>query len=258
VALPQTVSPGAHRIEGDESFEVVWWDPAALQLGAEPPFGLRRQELIAKDVEPEVVAEGQRRYIAWRNARDQAVADAGRPSLLVRTVTQWSALREADEHPPAVDVITLPGGEGRPQGPRYGTLVHAALATVPLDGAEDLIARVVATEGRIVGATGMEIASAREVVTAVLQHPLLEAARGAAQAGQLFRETPVTIVRGGGLVEGVVDIAFETADGFVVLDFKTDRATGDTHATYARQVGLYAEAIAQATGKPARAILMNV
>jgi ATP-dependent exoDNAse (exonuclease V) beta subunit len=258
VALPQTVSPGAHRMPGDAPFEVVWWDPATLQLGAEPPFGLRRQELIAKDVEPEIVADGQRRYIAWRIARDRAVADARRPSLLVRTVTQWSATRPADERHPAVDVITLPDADGRPAGRRYGTLVHAALATVPLDGTGDVIARVVATEGRIVGATDAEIESARGVVTAVLQHPLLDAARDAARAGQLFRETPVTVVREDELIEGVVDIAFETPDGFLVLDFKTDRAAGEAHANYARQVALYAEAIGQATGKPARAVLMNV
>jgi ATP-dependent exoDNAse (exonuclease V) beta subunit len=269
VALPATVSPGAHQMENriDPPFHVVWWDPASLRLGAEPPFGLRRQELISKDVDPAVVAEGQRRYIAWRNAREQAVAHASRPSLLVWTVTQWSTVRARRAVPlPAgraeprseVDVVTLPGADGRPQGPRYGTLVHAALATVPLDGPGDVIARVVATEGRIVGATQPEIDSARDVVAAVLQHPLLEAARSAARAGQLYREAPVTIVREEGLVEGVVDIAFDTADGFVVLDFKTDRAEGLARANYARQVALYAEAIAQATGRPARAVLMNV
>ena len=68
----------------------------------------------------------------------------------------------------------------------------------------------------------------------------------------------MTIVREGGLVEGVVDIAFDTADGFVVLDFKTDRAEGEVQSNYATQVALYAEAIAQATGRPARAVLMNV
>ena len=265
VALAETVSPGAHRMENgiDPPFDVVWWDPASLRLGAEPPFGLRRQELISKDVDPEVIAEGQRRYIAWRDAREQAVAGASRPSLLIRTVTQWSAAPDVGGAqravPPAVvDVVTLAGAAGRPKGPRYGTLVHAALATVPLDGAGDVITQVVATEGRIVGATQPEIDSARDVVAAVLQHPLLEAARGAARAGHLYREAPVTIVREGGLVEGVVDIAFDTADGFVVLDFKTDRAEGAAQTIYATQVALYAEAIAQATGRPARAILMNV
>jgi ATP-dependent helicase/nuclease subunit A len=60
------------------------------------------------------------------------------------------------------------------------------------------------------------------------------------------------------LVEGNVDLVFETQDGFVVVDFKTDRAEGDLLAAYTRQVQLYADAIAEATGKPARALLMSV
>ena len=43
-----------------------------------------------------------------------------------------------------------------------------------------------------------------------------------------------------------------------MIDFKTDRAEGELQAVYARQVQLYAEAIAEATGKPARAVLMSI
>jgi hypothetical protein len=39
-------------------FDVVWWDPRVLRLGADAPFGLRREELISKDVEPGRMAEG--------------------------------------------------------------------------------------------------------------------------------------------------------------------------------------------------------
>jgi ATP-dependent exoDNAse (exonuclease V) beta subunit len=65
-------------------------------------------------------------------------------------------------------------------------------------------------------------------------------------------------VRDGQVLEGNVDLAFETQDGFTVIDFKTDRAEGEVLETYARQVQLYAEAIGQTTGKPARALLMSV
>jgi ATP-dependent exoDNAse (exonuclease V) beta subunit len=102
------------------------------------------------------------------------------------------------------------------------------------------------------------VASARDVVRTVLRHPLLEEARAAEARGALFRETPTTSVRDGRLVEGTVDLAFETADGFTVVDFKTDRAEGEQQAVYVRQVQLYADAIAEATGRPARAVLMSV
>jgi ATP-dependent exoDNAse (exonuclease V) beta subunit len=92
----------------------------------------------------------------------------------------------------------------------------------------------------------------------VLNHALLADARRAAERGALLRETPTTIMRDGQLIEGNVDLAFETEQGFLVIDFKTDRAEGELQAAYARQVQLYAEAIAEATGKPARAVLMSI
>ena len=35
---------GEHR-----AYRVIWWSPSALKLDADPPFGLRREDLIAKD-----------------------------------------------------------------------------------------------------------------------------------------------------------------------------------------------------------------
>ncbi|MGH7488442.1 MAG: PD-(D/E)XK nuclease family protein, partial [bacterium] len=61
------------------------------------------------------------------------------------------------------------------------------------------------------------------------------------------------------LLEGVVDLAFEEAGAWTVVDYKTDReiaATGE--ARYKRQVGLYASAIAHSTGQPAVAVLIRV
>ena len=263
VAMTQTVAPGCHTIESDLPFQVVWWDPAVLQLGAEPPFGLRRQELISKEVSLDVVADGTARYVAWRNARDEAVTRAARPSVNVRTVTEWARAVDPDKSQvPSdkweVDVVTLPAVPGRPTGPRFGTLVHASLAAAPLDADEATIDRIVGVQARIVAATPDEVTAARQLIGAVLSHELLAEARRAAARGALFRETPTTIVRDGQMIEGNVDLAFETPDGFVVIDFKTDRAEGESLDTYVRQVQLYAQAIGQATGKPARALLMSV
>jgi ATP-dependent helicase/nuclease subunit A len=68
----------------------------------------------------------------------------------------------------------------------------------------------------------------------------------------------VTIGMGDTLVEGVADCVFEEEDGYVVVDFKTDQPSGEKLERYRRQVGLYAEAVARATGRPARAILMCI
>jgi ATP-dependent helicase/nuclease subunit A len=257
-ALPTTVSPGLHRFEGNH--ETVWWDPSALKLGAEPPFGLRRHELIVKDVAPEIVHAGLVRHKQWADTR-RAALEAGRvPSLDVCTATEW-ALRTPEggsDDLRAPDVVAFDAEPSRPSGARYGTLVHAALATLPLDADDGTIERTVATEARIVAATAEEAEAAAKVARAVLAHPLFDVARAAERRGALLRETPITIAIDGTLVEGVADCVLEDGDGYVVIDFKTDRAEGDLLDRYRRQVGLYADAVSRATGKPARAILMKV
>ena len=55
----RTVSPGLHVRKLDSSeLSIVWWDPRVLNLGAEAPLGIRRPELIVKDVAPDIVESG--------------------------------------------------------------------------------------------------------------------------------------------------------------------------------------------------------
>jgi ATP-dependent exoDNAse (exonuclease V) beta subunit len=60
------------------------------------------------------------------------------------------------------------------------------------------------------------------------------------------------------LVEGVVDAAFEDADGWTVVDFKTDAELSGRLPEYRRQVDLYVRAVAEATGRPCRGVLLRV
>ena len=265
VASPRTVCPGRHRIEpadGTDPFDVVWWDPYALNLGTDPPFGLRREELIAKKVEPEVVAEGQRRYIEWRNARAAAIAGASTTSCRVCTVTEWASSDDECEamasSRDAVEVIELESDPCRPSGPRYGTLVHAALAGVPLHATETIVESIVATQARILGATDQEQRSACAVIGGVLRHAVVTAARQADAAGRCFRETPITVMRDNELLEGTIDLAFDDGARITIVDFKTDRAEGELLERYRRQVSVYAQAVAQTTDKPTRAVLLKV
>ena len=52
-----------------------------------------------------------------------------------------------------MEIVTLAAVRGRPSGPRFGTLVHASLAAVPLDADEVTSNQIVAVQGRIVGRT---------------------------------------------------------------------------------------------------------
>jgi len=147
----------------------------------------------------------------------------------------------------------------RPSGARFGALVHAVLASVPLDSDLNVIQRLATIHGRILGAAAEEIASASESVYTALAHPLLNHARNAAQQGRCRREVPIAWRDTNGLlIEGVIDLAFEQAGGWTVIDFKTDEEFGENEPAYRRQVGMYASAIQAANGARVSAILMQV
>ena len=261
-----TVCPGLHLLKADDSVSpevsVVWWDPRALKLGAEAPLGIRRPELIVKDVAPDIVESGLAAYNSWRTRRQQAIDAGSKVSVSVRTVTQ-AAKNAGDGVPdlklPPVEIVELPHAPNRPSGPRFGALVHAVLASVPLDGDLAAIQRLATIHGRVLGAAAEEIAAASESVHAALAHAVFDAARQAARQGRCRREAPITWRDPDGLlVEGVIDLAFEQTHGWTVVDFKTDEEFDGNEPAYRRQVGMYASAIQAANGARVLALLMRV
>jgi ATP-dependent exoDNAse (exonuclease V) beta subunit len=111
----------------------------------------------------------------------------------------------------------------------------------------------------MLGAADDEMDAAESLVRRLLDHPWMERARRAMAEGRCYREAPVTYrCDDGTLIEGTVDLAFDTGDEMVVIDFKTDRPDEMLRARYLRQVGWYAAAVARATGKRARGVLMLV
>ena len=279
-ATNSPLAPSAQRLA--PRYTLVWWDPSTLKLGAQVKFGLRQEELVGKDAPPEIVQADLQAYEAWKAKRDRAVEHGSSPSLVVQTATERAAAlvrgeaggtdeQSGSEHargprgtgPRGIDTVTLielPCDVDRPSGPRYGTLVHAVLATVSLDADRGRVGEVAALQGRTLGATDTEVASAEAVVTAALRHPLMNRAREAAAKAVCRRETPVTFNEPGrALIEGVVDLAFQEGDTWTVVDFKTDRELLEEGLNvYRRQVKLYAEMVSQATGQPATAVLMKL
>jgi len=199
--------------------------------------------------------------MSWRSTRDEAVVRAKEPSINVITATEAA---EDSGHPDVgnidVRVEDLSSKDVRGGGVRFGTLVHALLADVPLDsGDSSLIERLASAHGRVLGASPEEMHSAVAVVRGVLQHPIFADAAQAAQEGRCYRETPVTLrMDTGGLIEGFVDLAFEANGEMVVVDFKTGRELDGFLETYRRQVQIYAYTIAAATGLPARGLLVKI
>jgi ATP-dependent exoDNAse (exonuclease V) beta subunit len=111
----------------------------------------------------------------------------------------------------------------------------------------------------MLGATDSERDAAATVVERTLGHPVLDQARAAVAAGRSCRrEAQVSIVRDSALIDGQIDLAFDTGDGWTVVDFKTDAELGDAEEAYRRQVALYADALAAITGRPARGLILRV
>jgi ATP-dependent exoDNAse (exonuclease V) beta subunit len=266
-----TVCPGQHEFTSDSGpYSVVWWspEPAVLSLGAQAPFGLRRDDLIVKDVPPAVLRRGLDTYHAWKAERQAAIDAAHQPSIDVMTTT--AAAMSADLAPigDEIDVTTeiIDGAQpdalaaSRPGGQRFGSLVHALIADMPLDDRDtETIRRLAAAHGRVLGAVPAEVAAAEYLVRRLANHPVLRAAARAAREGSCYREMPVTWrTDSGALIEGVVDLAYADEAGFVVVDFKTDRELDGAADRYHRQIRIYAAAVAAATGQPSRAVLMRV
>jgi ATP-dependent helicase/nuclease subunit A len=264
-ARPATVAPGLHKFgKTGSSYAVTWWDPRVLALGAESSFGLTRDDLIVKDGDMFAVDERQSDYERWKAQKKAAVDGAARPSLRVAPVTAWARENRGDEDAAddiassiAVESSTTAGA--RPFGPRFGSLVHATLATVPLDASRDAIARVAHTQARILGAPDEEERAAVRAVADVLSHPLLERARAAAAVGRCHREMPVTWMAPDGLlVEGTIDLVFEDERDLLVLDFKTDREIATEQDQYRRQLDVYCRAVSSVKGRQAKGILLRV
>ena len=249
------VRPGLHR-PAVGTHSVVFWDPSALGLDKAEDAGQRQQKILALDEKGTVAKVGIEQHAAWKRAHDAAIASASVPSLVVRTVTE----EKSSASPVPTNIAfesTTATRDARPHGKRFGILVHAMLASVPLDADAGAIADAARIHGRIVGASEDEVTAARDVVAAALAHPLLVRARA---AECVERETALMLrAEDGAIIEGVVDLAFrEKNAGWTVVDFKTDMEIATRKDDYARQIDAYARAIATATGEPASGALLAV
>jgi ATP-dependent exoDNAse (exonuclease V) beta subunit len=260
-AFDEGVRAGLHVFE-EGGYGVVWWgwdrNRKVLKLDAPAQFGVRQRHLLSeKKVAAATRQADVERFHAWQRDKEAAVAAGSSPSLDVFIATDPTAPRV--ENLAKVELISLPREANRPAGPRFGALVHAALATVPLEVDRQRIEDAVALQARVLGATPEEAAAAIAVVENALRHPLLKRAQQAHAIGKCRRETPVTLrTPNGTIVEGVVDLAFEEDGGWIVVDLKTDAELEGRLEPYERQAGLYATAIAEAMGTKVAAILLRV
>jgi ATP-dependent exoDNAse (exonuclease V) beta subunit len=251
--------------ESGATYSVVWWDPLLLQSSPDDARGLRREELISKSATSEQVAADRANYDRWREQRTATQASGAAISLQIATATEAAEFQTVDAA--AITIEDAGFGVMRPSGKRFGTLVHAVLATLPLDADKSDVNELAAMHAKLFGAEDEERDAAAGIAVKLLQHPRIAEARAAESAGRrVWREAPVTLrmdsekekpdtVR---IVDGQIDLAYETDNGWIVVDFKTDIEMVNAQDAYKQQVALYCEAVKRATGQPAAGVLLRV
>ncbi|MEO0422685.1 MAG: UvrD-helicase domain-containing protein [Pseudomonadota bacterium] len=258
------VIPGQHRTADGEA-EVVWWDPGLLALEAPREVGLRQQRILEVDEAGQAEAS-EAHHRRWQEDRQAVLAQGAQASCRVRTATALAAdgAKAQDDSTHAVEVLSVEAIDpARPGGRRFGTLVHAVLATAELTADESALEAVAKVQGRLLGASDEEVTAAIATCVQALTHPLVREAADALARGDCYREWPVTARATqdpSTLVEGVIDLVFRDATGaWCVVDFKTDREVSELADRYALQLHAYATALAQALGStPGRLVLLRV
>jgi hypothetical protein len=179
----------------------------------------------------------------------------GLASPLLSGADATHAAAEADEGAGGDELIDPELGS-RERSLAIGTCVHAALERSALSSwatpTDDELEALLAREG-IAGD-----AEARARVRELVENWLGSTLRADVEAGGPGRpEVPFVVELGGAIVRGKIDLLCETADGPLVVDYKTDALrgadAGELAQRYATQRDLYAVAAGAASDAPVRA-----
>ncbi|MFQ5737420.1 MAG: UvrD-helicase domain-containing protein [Acidobacteriota bacterium] len=250
---PPSIKPGRHRPQAG-GHQVVWWDPAVLNLGAEGHFGLREEEVLSEDKGRKTADQGLQQYLEWKERRAAALDRGGEPEFRVFTASEATALPENLSGSIEAEILERP--EQRPSGRRFGTLVHTVLRDVDLAAGATEILSLARYHGRVMQATREEVRAAVDSVKATLRHPLLQRARA---SNHCHREFPLLLnLEDGRTLEGSIDLTFLEQGRWIVLDFKTDANLDARRTHYERQVQWYVFALSRITGTPAKGYLLAV
>ena len=272
---PTTVCPGLHTFAGRLLGRLVGSGPGGgLKLGEKPPFGVRREDLIVKDVP---AARDRRRPHALRplasGARRTRATAGSVPSLSLATVREWTAdprapdpcrRRSGSRCRSSICPQAAGGERSAPAGPhsacsctpcsrrrRSTRRAHDPRRASPRREARAARARPTQTRrrgGRCRRARASRTRSCGRARAAAdaRRLPPRNAGHLHARRRHVDRRRRRSGVRGSGR--------------WHVVDFKTDRELGaDGEERYRRQVALYAAAIAAGDqARPADAMLIRI
>ncbi len=226
-----------------QAFPDLWEEAVVLpQYAAAPQSHTAAQPLVVAE---HSVDAHQR----WLDEHKASVDEASRQASIAATRLGRSPddKHEADPDAPEAE----PARRGR-AGTSIGRAVHAVLQTCDLATGAD-IAAAARSQAAAEGLPGRE----REIadLARIAIHSAM--VKRAVRSGRYWREVPMAIPIGGGVLEGIIDLLFEEDGELVLVDYKTDRVSeaqlGDVAVErYGMQVGAYALAVERGTGKPVK------
>ena len=194
----------------------------------------------------------------WSSRRAELLERQGRPASVAATGLHHlkpggSANYDDAQDPKKEPETDEPWKRGR-GGTSLGRAVHSVLQTIDLatgNGIEETSRAQAAAEG--LPARAPEVARLSRVA---VDSPTV---RRAIAASRYWREVPVAVPVGDGVLEGFIDLLFEEDSGLVVVDYKTDAVDSENLdgylPRYRLQGGAYALAAQQATGMPVREVV---
>jgi ATP-dependent helicase/nuclease subunit A len=235
------VKSGLHapRLGGHQ---VLWFNPALLELNKEIADGIANKEILQGDPGPGLVL-----YNAWKSRRATILQNGTKPSFQIVVATD-AASGQGVKIP--VEIISIALGGSRTRGRRFGSLVHSIIMDADFDSDPVALQRLAVAHASRLSSPEEEIESAVGVVASILEHAILKAAAGAAVAHReypfLFRDEH------GVIVEGNIDLVYQQNDEWIIVDFKTGPAD---RKEYRRQVELYGQALQP---RSVRAILFEI
>ena len=229
----------------------LWQDGSVSAATGKRRTGPARPRQLAGSGGPAATPEA---FTRWHAERAEIAARAARPTSIAATelvelaggvFVSGPASRATSEDEPADHARW----GSRRAATAIGRAVHGVLQRADLawgSGIDELAADEALREGcaeraREVGALARSALATPVVATA-------------AAARRSWRELPVTVPVGDGVLEGVVDLCFVDGDRLVVVDYKTDLLSSAEEAPaaarrYRLQAGAYALALGTALGR---------
>ena len=193
-------------------------------------------------------------HAEWEAERRRAITEASVRSAtsatgLATAMAEAAAASDEGLQKDAVDLDLPPWQRGR-YGTAIGRAVHAVLQDADLvtgSDIDELAAAQCAAEG-IFGLEARVAALSRSALTA----PIVVAA---AEGAEHWRELFVVAELGGTVVEGYIDLLVRTAEGLVIVDYKTDQWRPGTDKTariarYRHQLAAYGLVLGRLLDEP--------